>query len=222
MTARDDSRDRPIDVRWSGQIGHLEINGELWALVEWSEKRQDWCIEDAEGRCLKHASDLRGSAPDKAAAIALATAMIRDGRMPSPEDARQRRRAEREKRALQPAQQRRQQERLKRDLLSRALLDAERKERAEPPLYEMLADVFDFADPDLWKSNSFAALRPRLTTHVRAVIAKLEYNLADTTARASKQRFSMWDAQRCRQIQAKLDRACEILALLDDPVGDAP
>jgi hypothetical protein len=35
-------------------------------------------------------------------------------------------------------------------------------------------DISDFADPDLWRSNSFAVLRPRLIVHLRAVVAKLE------------------------------------------------
>jgi hypothetical protein len=41
------------------------------------------------------------------------------------------------------------------------------REDGEQPLYEMLNDVFDFTDPELWKSNSFAALRPRLVIHLR-------------------------------------------------------
>jgi hypothetical protein len=52
-----------------------------------------------------------------------------------------------------------------------------------------LADVFDFADLELWKSNSFAALRPRLTLHVRAVIAELEYRLAYEIGRNRAQPF---------------------------------
>jgi hypothetical protein len=115
--------------------------------------------------------------------------------------------------------------------------NGKRSRRRAPSRPYMLADVFDFADPNLWKSNSFAALRPRLVIHVRAVFAKLEYELADAVDSASKQPFSMyadkeqrrlqradrqrWAAEKCRQIEAKLDRAREISALLDT-VGDAP
>jgi hypothetical protein len=31
----------------------------------------------------------------------------------------------------------------------------------------MMDEIFDFADPDLWKSNSFAVLRPRLIINLR-------------------------------------------------------
>jgi hypothetical protein len=54
-----------------------------------TKKRQAWCIEDAAGECLRHLSSLQGTAPDKNAAVTLAEAMIRDGRMPSPEEAHQ-------------------------------------------------------------------------------------------------------------------------------------
>jgi hypothetical protein len=69
----------------------------LWAYVEWSEKRQEWCIEDSLGRCLKHAGDLRG----------------------------------------------------------RARWAADWQKRKQPPLYEALAEAFDFSDPDLWRSISY-------------------------------------------------------------------
>ena len=87
MTA--DSRQSPIAIAWTddGLIGRLTIDGELWAAVEWSEKRQRWCIEDAEGQCLRHTASIRGAAESKEAAVALAEAMIRDGRMPTPKEA---------------------------------------------------------------------------------------------------------------------------------------
>lgn len=113
---------------------------------------------------------------------------------------------------------------------SMAQWDAEQEESRRPPLDEALADVFDFSDPDLWKSNSWAMLRPRLMVHVRARVAKLEYELANTIMRAEAQPFSMvadkaqrqrereqrqrWGERACREIQQKLDRARDILRLL--------
>ncbi len=43
-----DPRQKPIRIAWTADklIGRLTIDGELWASVEWSEKRQRWCIED--------------------------------------------------------------------------------------------------------------------------------------------------------------------------------
>jgi hypothetical protein len=58
-------------------------------VVEWSEKLQVWCIEDSEGRCLSYRGHVNGRTAAKDEAIALAFAMIRDGRMPNPERAKQ-------------------------------------------------------------------------------------------------------------------------------------
>lgn len=90
--------------------------------------------------------------------------------------------------------------------------------------------MFDFADSELWKSNSFAALRPRLIIHVEAVVAKLESELWRHRDRATKQPFSMSASREQRQraaeqrrtaeeaaaaeVTAKLDRARTILGLL--------
>jgi hypothetical protein len=84
--AETDARQSPIAIAWilDGRIGRLTIGGELWAAVEWSEKRQQWCIEDAEGRCLTHRGSIHGAEASKEAAVALAESMIRDGRMPDP------------------------------------------------------------------------------------------------------------------------------------------
>jgi hypothetical protein len=82
------SRAGAIAVAWSADgIGRVTLDGEHWASVEWSEKRQRWCIEDVEGRCLAHASSIRGMSASKEEAVALAEAMIRDGRMSSPDQA---------------------------------------------------------------------------------------------------------------------------------------
>jgi hypothetical protein len=243
-------REGELAVSWTarGLIGRVSLAGEHWASVEWSEKRQQWCVEDVEGRCLTHVASIRGAADSKEAAAALAEAMIRDGRMPSPRQARaeankrradehaeaerkhiekraaamvregragsleeartlltrfkaereaeqavnhaewvadeERRRIAREKRALQPAEQKRRadraaQRKAQRDAemeLFRRKMDADLREQEAPPLHELLAESFDLADPELWKSNSFASLKPRLIVYLEAVIAQLEWN----------------------------------------------
>jgi len=162
-----------LEIAWTDDrlIGRIFIDDELWCAVEWSEKRQAWCIEDAEGRCLSHRAHVHGQAAAEDDAVALAFEMIRDGRMPSPEQARQTRQARLERRRLQPAQQRRRAERKARredtSKASYALWDAERREKGARRSTKLLSEIFDFADPELWKSNSFAALRPRLLIHVR-------------------------------------------------------
>ena len=198
----------PIAIAWSddGLIGRLTIDGELWAEVEWSEKRQRWCIQDAEGRCLSHQDHVHGAAADRTAAVSLAEAMIRDGRMPTPEEAKrqadERRNRAREKRQQQPAEIRKREQR-KRD--AEAIDKGWRAQAAEDeaPLYEALADAFDFADPELWKSNSFAALKPRLVLHLRNAIAVLERDLVYHRGSGLG-----------REIEAKLARAREILSQL--------
>jgi hypothetical protein len=95
----DPRRSKPITILWDGTIGRLFIDDESWGAIEWSDRRQAWCIEDAEGRCLRHKGSIRGQATVKDAAIALAEAMIRDGRMPSPEQAKQEHRERRAKQA---------------------------------------------------------------------------------------------------------------------------
>jgi hypothetical protein len=47
-------------------------------------------VQDAGGECLAHCDAIHGEHIDAATAIQLAKAMIRDGRMPTPEDAAQR------------------------------------------------------------------------------------------------------------------------------------
>jgi hypothetical protein len=214
MPSEDPRRSKPISITWNGDrlIGRIRIAGEFWGAVEWSEKRQCWCIEDAEGRCLMHRGSIHGSASSKAAAVALAKEMIRDGRMPNPEDAHkaslERRRLAREKRDRQPAVQRRRAEAKQRYeeqiRAMRAEWEAERREDEQRPLYEMLHETFDFADPELWKSNSFAALRPRLIIHLEAVIAHLEYEQAHMRRR--------WGE--LGEIAPRLAKAREILELL--------
>jgi hypothetical protein len=86
-TVNDPRRQRPIEVRSDRIAEQLVIDGQLWAAVEWSKKRRVFCIEDAAGRCLTHHASIQGQHTDKHEAVALAKAMIRDGRMPTPEDA---------------------------------------------------------------------------------------------------------------------------------------
>jgi hypothetical protein len=86
----DPRRDGTIEVKFhSGPpaIYRLMLAGQLWASVEWSPSRRRWCVEDGIGRCLAHVEHIHGEDMDAAAAVRLAVAMIRDGRMPTPEEA---------------------------------------------------------------------------------------------------------------------------------------
>ena len=219
-----DARHRPIKIEWTGDglIGRLTIGGEQWGAVEWTEKRQRWCIEDSEGRCLTHAASIRGMAESKQEAVALGRS--HGSRWPNadPKTARaeheERRRVAREKREQRPSEIRRREER--KEQLRRygdAAWEEWKARTAEdkaPPLYETLAEAFDFADPELWKSNSFAALRPRLVLHVRHAIAKFEQELAYAAgARRWKPTPSETSA-----LEAKLARAREILSQLAGPL----
>jgi hypothetical protein len=208
-------RSRPIEVRWHGSIGRITLDDVLWAEVERSEKRQQWCIQDAEGQCLSHKNHIHGVDVDKAAAVtlALAEAMIRDGRVPTPEEARQRRKArlrrEREHRSQRPSEIRRRQQREEEMQLLSASFSAELAQSRDFPIYEVLVDDFDFADPDLWRSNSFASLRPRLIRHLERAIAVLEFSCC---------KRGSWQTSP-RETQGRLSRAREILALLDPDRG---
>jgi hypothetical protein len=80
-----------IEVRFEGgppAIYRLTVAGQLWSSVEWSPTRRRWCIEDGVNQCLAHVEHIHGEDPDPQAAIRLAKRMIRDGRMPTPEEAR--------------------------------------------------------------------------------------------------------------------------------------
>jgi hypothetical protein len=189
-------------------IGRLIIDDEYWGAVEWSEKGKAWCIEDVEGKCLKHHAHIHGEDKDKAGAVALAEAMIRDGRMPTPEQAELEARAalkkRREQRAKQPSEIKRRQERAERDRLWRLSWDAEsqvRQAENDEPLYEAIVDAIDLTDPDLWKSNSFARLRDRLILLLHAEVAGLESDRGFYGKGSRAERLA---------------RAQEILALLQD------
>jgi hypothetical protein len=183
--SNDPRRQGPLAINWirGGSIGQFFIDGKLWGAVEWSDKRKAWCIEDAEGRCLSHHSHIHAQDADKAGAVALAEAMIRDGRMPTPEAATKARNDRlahnRERRAKQPAEIKRRAAREESSRLWRAQWDAEREEQItedNDPLWSVIADVIDFTDPEIWKSNAFARLRDRLIPHVEWAIAQLENN----------------------------------------------
>jgi hypothetical protein len=86
----DPRRDGEIEVKFAAgppPIYRLTIDGRLWASVEWSPSRRRWCVEDGVGRCLAHVEHIHGEDADAAAAVRLAVAMIRDGRIPTPEQA---------------------------------------------------------------------------------------------------------------------------------------
>ena len=248
MDGDSERREGKITIKWSATgIGSVSLDGVVFARVEWSERRQKFCIEDAAGQCLRHVASIHGAAAAKDEAVALAIAMVRDGRMPDPKTAQaehrereklreERLRAAREKRRQQPAEIRKREaeaERLRRygDAVTKEWR-AKKEEDAAPPLYEALADAFNFADPELWKSNSFAALRPRLVLHVRHVIARLEYELASESGRSPKPfLFSATTEERqaaaerrkaetsaaIAKIEAALAKAREILVQLEAP-----
>jgi hypothetical protein len=90
-TDNDPRRYRVIEVRFQGgpPTYRLTIDGQLWSEVEWSASRRAWCIQDAAGHCLTHVEHIHAQDVDAEAAIRLAKRMIRDGRMPTPEDAEQ-------------------------------------------------------------------------------------------------------------------------------------
>jgi hypothetical protein len=218
----DPRRHQPIKIQWNSDklIGRVEIDGQLWCAVEWSDKRQAWCIEDAEGKCLTHSAHIHGQAAAKDDAVALAFDMVRDGRMPSPEQAAENFKARRERRRQQPAQQRRRAQRDARDKASSdassAKWHAEQREKRELPLYEAIAEIFDFVDRELWRSNSFAALRPRLIVHLEHAVASLESERAwqERDLLSSDKWRKHNAARRLEEIAPCLKRAREILELL--------
>ena len=86
----DPRRHRVIEVRRHGAACyHLTIDGQLWSEVEWSASRRAWCVQDAAGHCLTHVEHIHAQDSDAETAIRVAKRMIRDGRMPTPEEAAQ-------------------------------------------------------------------------------------------------------------------------------------
>jgi hypothetical protein len=219
VTAADIEAQRtlPVEVTWPGgmaskhAIGRITINGLLWAFVEWSYKRECWCIEDCRGRCLLHEENLRGQEASAEAAAASAIAMIADGRMPAPSVQAAERQRRREQRNRQPAEIRRREAQERKYTLMRAQADTNHRERKATPLYESLAEALDFSDPDLWRSNSFASLRPRLVIYLQSAVADIEYRLNELVA----ERASKWRTERLKEAEARLAKAREILGWLE-------
>jgi hypothetical protein len=89
ITKNDARRWGVIEVRRRGPAYLLTIGGQLWSEVEWSSSRRAWCVQDAAGHCLTHVEHIHAQDEDAEMAVRLAKRMIRDGRMPSPEDAEQ-------------------------------------------------------------------------------------------------------------------------------------
>ena len=88
MQMTDRRRFGVVEVRrLNAETYHLTIGGVMWSEVEWSRSRRAWCIQDAAGRCLTHVEHILEPDRDVQTAIRLAKRMIRDGRMPTPEDA---------------------------------------------------------------------------------------------------------------------------------------
>jgi hypothetical protein len=115
------------------------------------------------------------------------------------------RRLDQQKKQNAPAVKRKREERERRSTDAMrawtAHMDAERCDAGEPPLYEVILQHVDIADP------KFARLRARLVVSVKLAIADCEYR---PLCRLS-------DGERER----RLTRAREILALLEDD-GRAP
>ena len=90
-TDNDPRRYRVIETSFRGAppCYRLTIDGQLWSEVEWSASRRAWCVQDAAGHCLTHVEHIHAQDRDAEAAIRLAKRMIRDGRLPTPEDAAQ-------------------------------------------------------------------------------------------------------------------------------------
>jgi hypothetical protein len=164
--------------------------------------------------------------------VVLAKEMIRDGRMPTPEEARAQfqaenaaREAKREARkalsdkpANVRARQKRKEQEERSHQLYRARWDAEMRDNDETPLWECIADAFDFSDPNLWCSNSFASVRPRLAIWMQRIVAELEEDLDCAAKRHRPWRGNPEPAaapkRRVAAMAPKLARAREILALL--------
>jgi hypothetical protein len=81
----------------------LYIDNVLWSEVEWSHNRYAWCIQDCCGYCLNHIEHIHAIVPNDgvpdrkindprqfnpSTALETAKQMIRNGSLPSPEDAR--------------------------------------------------------------------------------------------------------------------------------------
>jgi hypothetical protein len=121
------------------------------------------------------------------------------------------RRLDREKRDNAPAAKRKREERERKHQESMQLfmarLAAERRDEQAPPLYEVIADAFDLADPKL------EALRLRMVTTIQRAIADMEYQ---TWIRGEERERRL---ARARELLAALKPARAIEAAID---GEGP
>src|SRR5882672_2138783 len=83
-----------IKVEGSDDRYCLYIEGVLWAELDYEYHKKVWCIQDCMGHCLEHTDHVHAEVPggencDHSAQIAIKKAkeMIRDGSMPTPEQA---------------------------------------------------------------------------------------------------------------------------------------
>jgi hypothetical protein len=95
----DPRRRGEIVVKGQGSVKQfLYINDEMWAEVQWVPARRMWCIQDRCGYCHSHLEHKHAEVPNDGgmpdivgirsdSAIEKAKEMIRDGSMPSPEEA---------------------------------------------------------------------------------------------------------------------------------------
>ena len=240
-------RQGKIAIKWSATgIGSVSLDGVVFARVEWSERRQKFCIEDSEGQCLTHVGSIKGMAISRDEAVALAFAMIRDGRMPDPKTARaehrereklreERLRAAQEKRRQQPAEIQRREakaEQLRRwsDAATKAWR-LEEEEDAATPLYEALANAFNSPTPNFgratllprsgrgWRFTSAASSRGlrKILLPKSAPVPAVFVQCADGAAAGGSSPQGGRYGRGDRQDRAKLSRAREILAILAPP-----
>lgn len=194
------ARDIVTRIRGAGRNrkAHLFIDGQRWAIIEWGGP-QRWCIEDDQHLCLDHIENAPGDRTTLQQAIALAEAMIRDGRMPAPEEAK----------------------RLNDERLAQWELQNDVWKHPER-LYEPLADVLELwgDKPDLVGSNSYAVLRHQLLSLADAAVAHFDHMRSSAErdlAIVESGRRSVWhqsaDAYREKLAYAQehLTRAREIL-----------
>jgi hypothetical protein len=227
--AEDARRTQRVKIEWTkdgAAIGRLYVGGEFWGAIEWSAKREAWCVEDAEGACLSHVASIRGQTSSRSKAVRLAREMLRDGRLPTPEQAKAEHQAHRaaqaERRARQPAVQARKRTRAEEMAQWTARWGLGADERRAQPLWEALHEVFDFADPELWRSNSFAVLRPRLVVHLRAVAAKLEDDCTNYRKAPGYRRETEWQRRSLADAEAKLAKVRKVLAAMEVADNGAP
>ncbi len=163
----DPRRTREITTRIRGvadkRRAYLFIDGQRWAVVEWGGPGR-WCIEDNEHLCLDHIENAAGLRDTLRRAIALAETMIRDGRMPSPEEAK----------------------RLAEERLEKQHQQHDAWEHPER-LYEPLADTLELwtdRDPDFTRSNSYRRLCDELVAIADGAIGLFRPDPAESALRA--------------------------------------